>query len=246
MYLILREILRGEINPLASLLSDGVKGQITFGEYFCRTLRFDQKHLHLSFLGLTRRSSSGELYFVSSLGFFCSSVSALRGSTQRNQFLSAPLPLEENFGIHKYSHAAISDAQLRDRSSGWAARCLIIGPVYTRLTGSLLPLHTHFHTTLFSHLIPSLLWAFPAAHHQVSFIYCDVPSLVLLSWIVFVCPFRPSFVFLSSSMISLHFVGGFLNLLLTFLFFYFLAKFFSSLIPFLQQFLILLYLCTYF
>lgn len=54
-----------------------------------------------------------------SLLFFCW-VSSLLGFTQRNQFCLASLLLERNIGIYKYSHAAISDPQLRDWSSGWA------------------------------------------------------------------------------------------------------------------------------
>lgn len=51
--------------------------------------------------------------------FFCW-VSTLWGFTHRNQFCLASLPLEGNIGIYKYSHAAISDPQLRDWTSGWA------------------------------------------------------------------------------------------------------------------------------
>lgn len=72
-------------------LSDGVKGQITHLEYFCRLPQFGQNHLHFSFLQLTTWASPAELYFISDLGF---SSAEVQGSAQRNQFCSASLPLE--------------------------------------------------------------------------------------------------------------------------------------------------------
>lgn len=159
MHLILREPLRGEIKPLVSW------GQSSYQTWQVFLLKcfFLIKNICISLFFIWRDELLRRSFILFPVWAF-SSASALGGSTQRNQFCSASLPLEENFGMYKYSHAAISDAQLRDRSAGWAAPCLIIGPVHTRLTGSLLPLlHTHFHTTLSSRLIPSVLWAFPTA-----------------------------------------------------------------------------------
>lgn len=174
---------------------------------------------------------------------FFSGVSALRGSTQRNQFCPASLPLDGNIGIYKYSHAAISDAQLRDRGGGWAALCLIIRPVHTRLTGSCLPLlHTHPHITLFCPLIPYVLPVFRTFIHR-AFTSLLFPP-ILLSGILFVHPFIPHLFFYPSLFLRFACVH---YLLLNFLLFFFLAKFFSHLSFLLYVvFLILLSLCTTF
>lgn len=54
-----------------------------------------------------------------SASFFCW-VSTLQGLSQINQFCLASFAFERNIGIYKYSHAAISDFQLRDWAKGWA------------------------------------------------------------------------------------------------------------------------------
>lgn len=90
------------------------------------------KHSHLTdsvshFFCFSLVSQNLLLFFVAVLYFFFSHslcsfcwVLTLQGFTQRNQFCLASLPLEGNIGIYKYSHAAISDPQLRDWTSGWA------------------------------------------------------------------------------------------------------------------------------
>lgn len=72
------------------------------------------------------------LFFRAALYFFYSSLSLalfsfsfaesqLCGDSYAEiNFCLASLPLEGNIGIYKYSHAAISDPQLRDWTSGWA------------------------------------------------------------------------------------------------------------------------------
>lgn len=93
----------------------------------------------LSFLSLS---------FCSFLLFFCW-LSTLEGFTQRNQFCLASLPLERNTGVYKYSHAAISDPQLRDWSSGWAVLLFDHeGCIHVSLWMSSLSLSTPLSVTL--------------------------------------------------------------------------------------------------
>lgn len=126
-------------------------------------------------------------------------VSTLRGFIRRNQFCLASLPLEGNIGIYKYSHAAISDPQLRDWTRGWAVLLFDHGAcIHASLwrvsllpDASLVPQLSSSPPCFLPSFLPSFPPCFPLIVLSGIFISFDLFCLLLLS------PLDP-FCFLSS------------------------------------------------
>lgn len=131
-------------------------------------------------------------------------VSTLRGFIRRNQFCLASLPLEGNIGIYKYSHAAISDPQLRDWTRGWAVLLFDHGAcIHASLwrvsllpDASLVPQLSSSPPCFLPSFLPSFPPCFPLILLSGIFISFDLFCLLLLSPLDPFC-FLSSFLFLS-------------------------------------------------